>query len=420
MSFFIPPGPLIPPSANFSSVSASLAEINDSLDVGTLTTETLTISDQSEWLLGPFLGNANHGEMALFDNIAIVGNPTEDLATIYTFANNSWILNNVVLIPSDNIGFANFGAYVAVITSGTTSTAIIGGTTDNNSIGAAWVYQNTGSGWTEVVKIIPPSSGPYAYITSPNFGNVSIVVSGNTYTAVIGGPSDNGNVGAAWIYQSTTGGGSDWSVVTKIVPGDVIGDSEFGQCSLAVNGTTYTALISGHRDNSNIGAAWIYQSTTGGGSGWTEIVKIIPPSSGPYAYINLPQFGTSVSLVNEGSVYTALIGGNTDNNFIGAAWVYQSTTGGGSDWEVVTKLVPNNYITTGGSAVFIGNSVSLYFSGTAYIAAVSGFFDNSGQGAIWIFTSTQGGSGWTQTNKLVTNIDPFNQNQYWEFISTLW
>ena len=197
--------------------------------------------------------NANIGSVYIFQGVSgglVSGNWT--LVTDFS--------------PSDNIGTSSFGSGVSLVVSGGVQTLVIGGPSDNG-VGAAWIYQNTGSGWTEITKIIPSDN-----TGNSGFGNsVSLVVSGTTYTAIIGGPNDNSGLGAVWIYQNT---GSGWTEVTKIIPSDNIGASSFGtSVGLTINGSTYTAVIGGPADNGNIGASWIYQNT---GSGWTEVTKIIP------------------------------------------------------------------------------------------------------------------------------------------------
>jgi len=381
--------PLIPPSETFSAVSANISKINN-----------LTIGDSSQltWISGPLL-NTFGTNVAINNNIALVGNPNGNTVSVFTYNQESIWSNTATLTPPDLIGDSFFGFSLAITVNGLTQTIAVGGTGDNTNIGAVWIYQNTGSGWTEIIKIIPPSTGPNAYIGTPNFGIVSLVSIGSVYTVAIGGYGDNTNIGAVWIYQSSTGGSSSWTLITKLVPVSYIGTPQFGDSiSLNLLNSVYTLAIGGLFDN-NIGSVWIYQNK---GSGWALDSKLIPPNTGPNSYIGSPNFGTSVSLVSQTTTntsYTVLIGGSNDNN-IGAAWIYQKSN---LSWFLITKIIPNNSI---GTPIFFGGSVSLNID-DVYTAAIGGFADNNSLGAVWIFQgSGSNGSGspsiWTQTAKLTT------------------
>jgi hypothetical protein len=279
----------------------------------------------------------------------------------------------IKIVPNDIIGNSSFGTSVSLVVSGNIQTALIGGPLDNG-VGAAWIYQNTGSGWTEITKIISTDN-----IGSSNFGfSVSLSISGTTYTAVIGGNNDNSSVGATWIYKGINGGGSagNWSEVTKIIPNDEIGNSNFGQAvSLFINGSTQTIIIGGNSDNNGIGAAWIYQSTGGVTGAWSEVTKIIPTDS-----IGSGQFGFSVDITEQQGILTAIIGGPDDYSGLGAAWIYNNP---GSGWIEVEKLLPLNNI----NASLAGYSVSIIpVSTSEFTATFGGYGDGTGtNGAVWIY-----------------------------------
>ena len=82
----------------------------------------------------------------------------------------------------------------------------------------------------------------------------------------------------------------------------------------------------------------------------------------------------SVSLSGDGN--TAIVGGEVDNNFIGAAWVYARS---GGIWSQQTKLVGIDAI----SPAAQGSSVSLSNDGNTVI--VGGLIDNNQVGAAWVF-----------------------------------
>ena len=76
---------------------------------------------------------------------------------------------------------------------------------------------------------------------------------------------------------------------------------------------------------------------------------------------------------------TAIVGGGSDNNFAGGAWIW--TRSGGVWTQQGTKLVGSGAV---GNA-WQGGSVSLPADGNT--AIVGGSDDNSGVGAAWVFAS---------------------------------
>src|SRR5208282_275924 len=89
--------------------------------------------------------------------------------------------------------------------------------------------------------------------------------------------------------------------------------------ALAADGTT--AIVGGPGDNTsgyNLGAAWVFSQS---GGTWTQQGSKL---AGTGVVQNNAAQGSSVALSADGS--TALIGGFTDNNLIGAAWVFAAAT----------------------------------------------------------------------------------------------
>ena len=99
---------------------------------------------------------------------------------------------------------------------------------------------------------------------------------------------------------------------------------------------------------------------------------------------------------------TAIVGGSYDNSYQGAVWVF---TRSGSTWSPQGgKLVGTGNI----GAAYQGSSVAISADGNT--AIVGGPFDNSSMGAVWVFTRS--GSTWSQQgNKLVGTSAIGNANQ---------
>jgi hypothetical protein len=228
------------------------------------------------------------------------------------------------------------------------------------------VFTRSGSTWAQ--QTTTKLTGSDA-TTAANFG-VSVALSADGNTALIGGYNDNSVMGAAWVF---TRSGSTWAqqTTTKLTGSDATTTARFG-VSVALSADGNTALIGGYNDNSAKGAAWVF---TRSGSTWTQ--QTTTKLSGSDATTNA-NFGVSVALSADGS--TALIGGLNDSGGTGAAWVF---TRSGSTWtqQTTTKLTGSDATTTAN----FGISVALSADGNT--ALIGGYQDTSGKGAAWVFGS---------------------------------
>ena len=99
----------------------------------------------------------------------------------------------------EEIGAGSFGESVALSSEG--NTALIGGPNDNSNVGAAWVFTRSGSTWTQQGEKLTAKSGEE--IGAGEFGE-SVALSSEGNTALIGGPNDSREVGAAWVFVNTS------------------------------------------------------------------------------------------------------------------------------------------------------------------------------------------------------------------------
>src|SRR5260221_644624 len=233
---------------------------------------------------------------------------------------------------------------------------------------------------------------------------VPLAADGNT--AIVGGRIDSVD-GAAWVW--TKSGGVWTQQGAKLVGSGAVGDAQQGiSASLSADGNT--AMVGGYFDNNGDGAAWVW---TRSGGAWTQQgTKLVGSGAAgkacPGESPSLPparnsadcrglqtgaarrsselklvgsgavgdaQQGVSVSLSADGN--TAMVGGDGDNNGVGAAWVW--TRSGGVWTQLGSKVV-------GSGAVGLaeqGSSVSL--SGDGNTAISGGLGDNRNTGAAWGF-----------------------------------
>ncbi|MCE2823037.1 MAG: hypothetical protein LW693_11505 [Saprospiraceae bacterium] len=169
----------------------------------------------------------------------------------------------------DQINSAAIGSTTAVILSKSSTTArlmVMPGTSGGT------VTVSTPTSTASSVSSFTVSSTPHPYIqqgakftnssTSSQQGQ-SVAVSADGNTAIIGGPGDNSNTGAAWIYVRS---GTAWSQQAKLVGSGAVGVARQG-ISVALSADGNTAVVGGSSDNSSNGAVWVFTRT---GTDWAQ------------------------------------------------------------------------------------------------------------------------------------------------------
>jgi hypothetical protein len=254
------------------------------------------------------------------------------------------------------------GSSVAISSDG--NTAIVGGPYDNGNIGAVWVFTRSGGVWTQQG---PKLVGTGA-VGAAHQGN-SVAISSDGNTAIVGGYLDNGNSGAVWIF--TRSGGIWTQQGTKLV---VTFDGYFPQLgtSVAISSDGNTAIAGGPFDFANAGAVWVF---TRSGGVWTQQgPKLIGTGYVGYSYQ-----GSSVAISSDGNTF---IDGGYGDNDTGAVWVFTRSAG---IWtQQGAKLVGTGSV----GYPYQGSSVAISSDGNTAIEG--GYLDNGGIGAIWVFTRSAG------------------------------
>ncbi len=334
-------------------------------------------------------GNGGFGSsvaLSVDGNTALIGGDADNggvgAAWVFTRSGTTWTQQGPKLTGVGESGDGEFGGSVALSADG--STALIGGPADNfngytgQAHGAAWVFTRSGSTWTQQGSKL---TGAAESGDGTMFGS-SVALSADGNTALIGGFSDDYDVGAAWVF---TRSGTTWTQQgPKLTAADESGYGQFGY-SVALSADGNTALIGGFYEGVGVGAAWVF---TRSGTTWTQQgSKLTGAGESGDGY-----FGCSVALSADGN--TALIGGFYEGAGVGAAWVF---TRSGTTWtQQGSKLTD-----TGGAEEWFGYSVAL--SGDGNTALIGGLYDtysNYGIGAAWVFTRS--GTTWTQQGSKLT------------------
>ncbi|MBK9401807.1 MAG: IPT/TIG domain-containing protein [Bacteroidetes bacterium] len=293
---------------------------------------------------------------------AIVGgrfdNSFQGAAWIWTRTGTTWSQQGSKLVGTGNVGTAEQGWSVAISADG--NTAIVGGKNDNSGQGAGWIFSRNGRSWSQLGSKLVGTGNTGA----ANQG-ISVAMSADGKTCIVGGFTDNSQQGAAWVYVRS---GNTWiQQGSKLVGTGSIGfPAQGNSVSLSADGNT--AMIGGRLDNGGVGAAWVFTRNV---STWTQQGNKLVGTGNVGASMQ----GVTLSLSADGN--TSIVGGFEDNSLLGAAWVWTRTA---NTWsQQGTKLVGSG--NAGGSNQ--GFAVSLSANGNT--AFVGGYKDNSLQGASWVF-----------------------------------
>jgi PKD repeat protein len=322
--------------------------------------QSFVVSRQAQPSASPSIAStppahANTGEPA-------ASTPASVAATPATFFQQGETLTEA---PGEQGISTQFGHSVALSANG--NTMLVGGPGDELYGGSAWVYTRSGSTWVKQAKLDASEVSCNGFYCGAYVG-YSVALSADGNTALIAGYGNAGGIGAAWVF---TRSGTTWTQQGPALTGKgEIGTGEFGG-SVALSADGNTALIGAPADYGHAGAAWVF---TRAGATWTQEGEKLAPDDESEAEES--QFGSSVALSADGD--TALIGGPDDNGRQGAAWVFMRSD---SSWtQQGAKL-------TGGGesgAGELGSSVAL--TGDGDTALVGGPSDDEGVGAVWTYT----------------------------------
>jgi hypothetical protein len=322
-------------------------------------------------------------------NTALVGAPADGTYTeykgaafVFTRSGSTWTQQGEKLTGGGEAGGAWFGESVALSADG--NTALIGGPSDNGAVGAAWIFTRSGSTWTQQGEKLTGAGE-----VGEGFFGKNVALSADGTTALVGGYNDNEHRGAAWVF---TRSGSTWTQQGSKLTGG--GEPGFFGWGVALSGEGNTALIGEWGLESGVGAAWVF---TRSGATWTKQGAPLT-ALGESGY---PWFGYSVALSSSGA--TALIGAPHAKSYAGAGWVF---TRSGSSWTEQGQPL------TGGEELGegeLGYSAALSASGDE--ALLGGRVDNGFHGAAWAFHRS--GSTWAPDGgKLTADEETSNREEF--------
>jgi hypothetical protein len=263
---------------------------------------------------------------------------------------------DVKLRASDGASGDQFGVRVAL----DGNSLIVGAWKDDDlgpDSGAAYIFENDGSGWSEVAKLLASDGS-----SGDSFGG-AVTISGGV--AVVGARDDDNasgfEAGAAYVFERS---GGVWTPTAVLRASDGDADDEFG-VSVAMGGGTI--LVGAYQFDVGPGAAYVFEKVDGE---WLETAKLEPPDG---ALDDLFAWDVAIDEMGE----TIVIGSRRDDdNGIdsGSAYVYEKVAG---VWASTAKLLASDGspgdefgrgVFTNGDVVLVGAIQVLNFgSGAAYV-----------------------------------------------------
>ena len=346
--------------------------------------------------------------------LAAVGGPADNSGVgavwIYsrTASSSQFVQQGSKLVPSDADGTCSFGSAVAMMSlqagQAIQSTLVAGGPEDGSGAGAVWVFfqSDVGAAWNQQGnKLVGIGS------VGPPLRGTSVAISDDGNTIAVGGPSDNGGIGAVWIWiRNGSGSGSTWTQQgAKLVGTGAVGVSSQGQSVALFSGADNTVLAVGApEDDGGIGAVWVWVRS---GSVWTQTSKLVGAGA-----IGTSRQGFSVAIHTlesklESKLESLMLaaGAPTDDSGTGAVWTWSDSATGGTSWTQIAKLIGSG--ATGAASQ--GTSVSVLNNMFGYAGlslAAGGPANNNNAGAVWFWILNEQGDVWTPIGLFESTVAP--------------
>src|SRR6266403_2206353 len=281
--------------------------------------------------------------------------------------------------------FSNIGVFTGLLVVPVALFLLVAGLSPNAS---ARVGSNTGFAQGDAPLLVGQKVTASDGTTNSYFGSADAL---NGSTALIGADGENSFQGAAYLFAKSN---DLWSQGQKLTASDGLPGDEFGYRVALAEDTllvgAFTATVGG---NTSQGAAYVFNQSNGT---WSESQKLTASDGGLF-----DNFGASVAL--DGSTLVvgangATVGGNPAQ---GAVYVFTESNG---TWTQTQKLTAND------GAAYDNFGLSVALKGSTILvgspqAAIGG---NAGQGALYVFTESNG--TWSQTQKLTASDGTANAN----------
>lgn len=352
-----------PPEAGWEREGVELKAPQSALESGACSGES-----EEECRFGTSVALSADGDLA------VVGSPhaydNEGAVWIYersvTGASSSWQMIEELRDPETGVP-GRFGRSVAISADG--DTVLVGAPMRHAQV---WVFARSGSEWAPEASL---SRGEEAGAEESEFGR-SVALSADGDTALVGAPGVPGQHGGAWVFVRFDGG---WEPGSKLEDQGQTPDARFG-ISVALSADGSTALVGARADDEGRGAAWVFAAS---GEGWSQQGQLTGAGEEGEEFgasVALSASG-SVALIGapHGESVTPGASGTTTSMFGGDALLFERS---GVSWGASPQEQLQPGSTTGNHDVQFGSSVAL--SSDAETKLVGGRAYKH-RGAAWVF-----------------------------------
>ncbi|MEX0968770.1 MAG: T9SS type A sorting domain-containing protein [Bacteroidia bacterium] len=277
------------------------------------------------------------------------------------------------LTASDGDMNDNFGWSTGI----TDNYAIVGAPNNTDAgfaTGAAYIFERTGSTWTELAKLLAPTS------KGGDFFGYSVAIA-DEYAVVgaLGNDDEGTQAGAAYVYMRS---GSVWTLVDTLYATDPDVNDYFG-FSVDIDEDGENIIVGAPRNDdggSNSGAAYVYHRS---GSVWMSEGKLLATDDDAQ-----DSLGFSVAIAGDYAIAGAIGDDETASN-AGAAYIFNRS---GGVWSQQEKLMASD----GSSDDLFGYSVG---TDGMWAAVGAPFEDDSAMDAGALYAFLRSGGSWTETAK---------------------
>lgn len=285
-----------------------------------------------------------------------------------------WVQQAELTVPNGRDG-KNFGRNVAI--DGNTMVVSVPQGDDNQ--GAAYVFTETASRWTEIAELTASDGNPYQY-----FGD-SVAISGNTVVV--------GSLGTAYVFTEPATGWADVRQTARLTCADVDGfDNGCFGTTVAISGDTIVVGASNADvgQNSGQGAVYVFAEPSSGWQDMTPTARLTSSDGTEWGW-----FGGAIAIDGNKLVIGADNTAINGHTCPGAAYVFTEPDTGWTDMTQTAEFTPSDSGDFGDSVAISGNTVVVgeFLSGES--------FTGDYEGAAYVFTDSP--TGWTQAAELTTS-----------------